>query len=80
MTADEKKSTRALVRPFEIVGFAAVLAVFVGLIVIYVTRNVQLMAIFAGAAFIAALMIFSLLALSLKPSKEDQQARESLSK
>lgn len=69
---------REQVRPFEIVGFSAVLAVFVGVIVIIVTDDWKMMGIAAGIAFIAALMMFALLALSIRPSKEDQEARAKL--
>lgn len=79
---DEDRSVqprrREKVRPFEIVGFSGVLAVFVAVIVIFVTDDLKLMAISAGIAFIAALMIFALLALSIRPSKEDEAARAKL--
>lgn len=69
---------RDKIRPFELVGFSAILAVFVAVVLIIVTRDIRLMAIFAGIAFIVALLIFSLLALSIKPSKEDEEARKNL--
>lgn len=69
---------REKVRPFELVGFSGVLAAFVAVVVIFVTDDIKLMAISAGIAFIAALMIFSLLALSIRPSKEDEEARAKL--
>lgn len=79
---DENRSVqprrREKVRPFEIVGFSAVLAVFTGVVVIIVTDDLKLMAISAGIAFIAALMMFALLALSIRPSKEDEEARAKL--
>lgn len=71
---------RDKVRPFELVGFSIALAVFTAIVVIIVTRSLELMAIFAGVAFIAALMIFSLLALSIRPSKEDEEARSRMAK
>lgn len=69
---------RAKVRPFEIVGISAVLALFAGVVVVYVTRDIRLASIFAGAGFILVLMVFALLALSIKPSKEDEEARRRL--
>lgn len=69
---------RATVRPFELVGISAVLGIFAGLIVVFVTRDIRLASIFAGAGFILALMVFALLALSIKPSKEDEEARKRL--
>lgn len=69
---------RAKVRPFELVGISAVLGVFAGVVVVYVTRDLRLASIFAGVGFILALMVFALLALSIKPSKEDEDARRRL--
>jgi hypothetical protein len=71
-------STRDKVKPFELVAFSGVLAVFTAIVIIIVTDDLRLMAIYGGIAFIGTLMIFALLALSIRPSKEDQEARERL--
>lgn len=74
-----KPPRRDKVRPFELVGLSAAMAVFTAVVVIIVTRDFRLMAIFAGIAFILVLLVFALLALSIKPSKEDEEARKNLS-
>jgi len=69
---------RDKVKPFELVAFSGVLAIFTAIVIIIVTDDFRLMAIYGGIAFIGTLMIFALLALSIRPSKEDQEARERL--
>lgn len=67
-------------RPLELVGFAAVLAVFAGLIVLLVTRDILRTGIAAGIAFIVVLLVLALLGLGGKPSAEDLEARKDLRK
>jgi len=69
-------SRRDRLRPLELVGFSAVLAVFAGLVVLFTTRDFALAGIFAGGGFIVVLMIVALIGLGGKPSAEDLQARK----
>lgn len=57
-------SWRERLKPLELVGMAAVLGVFAGVIAIVGTRSVELSAILAGFAFIAALLVLAMLALA----------------
>ena len=50
-------------RPAELVGLALVVAVFAGAVVGFSTREFKLAAIFAGVAFIVALLALAMLAL-----------------
>ena len=71
-------------RPLELVGFALVLALFAGVVVLYTTRGWQtahgwtVAGIFAGVTFIVVLLFVALLGLGGKPSKEDVEARKDL--
>ena len=71
-------SRRDRLRPLELVGFAAVLSVFASLIVILTTRDMQLMLISFGIAFIVALLVLALLGLGKAPSQEDVEAAKDL--
>jgi hypothetical protein len=80
-------SRRDRLRPLELIGFAAVLAVFAGLVVLLVLRdpatglpNFAMAGIAAGIAFIAAVLVVALLGLGGKPSREDMEARKDLRK
>lgn len=66
-------------RPVELIGFAAVLAVFAGLVVLLTTRQIALASIFAGVGFIVVVMIVALLGLGGKRSDEDIEAAKDLS-
>jgi len=71
-------------RPLELVGFAGGLAVFAGLVVLYVTQGWRTLegwgfaGIFAGIGFIVVLITVALLGLGGKPSSEDIEARKDL--
>lgn len=75
---------RDRLRPLELVGFAGVLAVFTGLVVMFVLRTPDGVVDFAragiaaGVVFIIALMVLALLGLGGKPSDEDIEARKDL--
>ncbi|MBK0421962.1 ABC transporter ATP-binding protein [Leucobacter sp. CSA2] len=71
-------SRRDRLRPLELVGFAAVLGIFAGGIVLLATRSFMLALIFLGVAFIATVMTVALIGLGTKPSAEDLEARKDL--
>jgi hypothetical protein len=58
-----KPSRRDRFRPAELVGLAAVVGLFAGLVVLLTTRDIGLAVIFLGVAFIASLLILAMLAL-----------------
>lgn len=77
-------SRRDRLRPLELIGFAAVLAIFAGLVVLLVLRdgnglpNFAMAGIAAGIVFIVVLLVVALLGLGGKPSAEDLEARKDL--
>lgn len=71
-------SRRDRLRPLELVGFSAVLAVFAGVIVLMSTRDLVLAGIAFGIAFIVTLIMVALVGLGKKPSEEDLEARKDL--
>lgn len=77
-------SRRDRLRPLELVGFAGVLAVFAGLVVLLVLRTPEGIADFGragivtGIVFIVSLLVLALLGLGGKPSEEDDEARKDL--
>lgn len=54
-------------RPLELVGLSAVVAVFIGAIVMMVTKNFQMSAVFAGTAFIVTVLLMAMLVLATSP-------------
>lgn len=63
----EKPSRRDILKPVELLSIAAVLGVFAGLVTLLATRQLELSGIFAGVAFIVALVLLALFALTVKP-------------
>lgn len=59
-----KPTLRERLKPVELVGFAALLAVFTGAVTLFSTREPQLTAVLAGIAFIVALLGLAMLALA----------------
>lgn len=71
-TPDARPPLRDRVRPVEVLGLSAVLALFAGLGVLISTRNVVLAVEFAGAAFILSIVICATLLLAItKPETDD---------
>jgi uncharacterized membrane protein YfcA len=54
---------RERLRPVELVVMAAVIGVFIGVVVLITTRDLPLASIFGGVAFIVALLLLAMLAL-----------------
>jgi hypothetical protein len=50
-----------------LVGLSAVVAVFIGSIVMMVTKNFQMSAVFAGTAFIVTVLFMAMLVLATSP-------------
>jgi hypothetical protein len=57
-------SLRDRMKPLELVGIAAGLGVFAGVIALVGTREIDVALILAGVAFIAALLVLAMLALA----------------
>ncbi len=81
---DVTPTRRDRLRPLELVGFAGVLAVFAGLVVLLVLRTPEGVVDFVragivtGIVFIVSLVVLALLGLGGKPSAEDLEARKDL--
>jgi len=65
-------SWRERVRPAELLGLSAVFAVFVGVVVLMTTRELDLALIFLCIGFIVALVVIAMLALAAKPNDDEQ--------
>jgi hypothetical protein len=66
-------SRRDRFRPVELLIFAAIVAVFVGLVVAGSIRNLATGGIFAGVAFIVSLVVLATLAITTKPDAEERR-------
>ena len=59
-------------RPLEFVVISAIVAVFIGLVVLFTTRQPILAVIFFGVAFIVSLVVIAMLSLAIKPNEAEQ--------
>jgi hypothetical protein len=66
-SGEYKPSRREVLRPAEYVGGAAISAIFTGVVVLIVTRELTLSLIVAGGVFIVVLVVLALLAMAVKP-------------
>lgn len=62
-------------KPAELISLAAVVAVFVGLVVFLSTRTFEIAVVSTGAAFIIALVILAMLALAAGPIGREKDLR-----
>jgi hypothetical protein len=73
---DEKPTPptrRDRLRPVELLVFAAIIAVFIGFVVVFSTREWMLGGIFAGVGFIVSLVVLATLAITTKPDLEERR-------
>jgi hypothetical protein len=54
-------------RPLELVGISIAVTVFVGAIVMMVTKDLAMSAVFAGVAFIVTILMLAMLVLATSP-------------
>jgi predicted lysophospholipase L1 biosynthesis ABC-type transport system permease subunit len=66
-------SRRDRFRPVELLVLSAIVAVFVGLVVAASVRDLRLGAIFAGVAFIVALVVLATLAITTRPDEDERR-------
>jgi hypothetical protein len=66
-----RPTLRERMKPLELVGMAAVLGVFAGVIALIGTRSIELASILAGIAFIAALLVLAMLSLAAGDQRPD---------
>ena len=67
-----KPSRSEKLKPIELVGFSAVMAVFLGLTVLMSTRDVVLALIGFGGTFIVVLVVIAMLVLGMKPNPAEK--------
>lgn len=65
-------SLRDRLRPLELLGLSAGVALFTGLIVLISTRDAVVALVFGGIGFVVALVIFAMLALTVAPTGEER--------
>jgi hypothetical protein len=65
-------SRRDRTRPVELIGLSAVFSVFVGLVVLMSTRQIELALIFLGVAFVVSLVGLAMLSLAARPTGDEQ--------
>lgn len=66
-SGEYKPSRREVLRPAEYVGGAAISAIFTGVVVLIVTRDLTLSLIVTGGVFIVVLVVLALMAMAVKP-------------
>ncbi|MFM2352938.1 MAG: hypothetical protein RLZZ608_344 [Actinomycetota bacterium] len=68
--------TRITLRPAELVALAALVAVFVALITLMVTRELVFSLIVFGATFVLDLVVLAMLMLAITPNRPADGERE----
>ena len=64
-------SRRDRMRPFELIGVALIVGIFIGLVVLMSTRDLTVSAIWLGVGFIGMLVISATVVLMIKPRKDE---------
>ena len=64
-------SRKDRLRPAELIGFAAILAFFVGLVTLIATREFVLSGVAFGVVFILSLIVLAMFSLSFKPGTDE---------
>jgi type IV secretory pathway VirB3-like protein len=64
-------SRRDRLRPVELLGISAIVAVFIGLVVLMSTRQIDLAVIFLCIAFIVVVVILAMLQLASTSDQDD---------
>ncbi len=67
---------RITLRPAELIGLAAVVALFIGLITLMVTREPLLSLIVFGGAFVLDLVVLAMLMLVVTPNRPADGERQ----
>ena len=69
----DQPSRKDRLRPIELLGLAAVLAIFVGIVVFISSRSLTLALIGLGVTFILSIVVFATLALTLNPPSDEER-------
>jgi hypothetical protein len=71
-TPQQQPSRSDRLKPAELVGLSAVMALFVGLVILLTTREFVLSLIGFGVAFIVVLVVIAMFALNMKPNAAEE--------
>jgi hypothetical protein len=63
---------RDRMKPAELLGMSGVFALFSGLVVLLVTREIILSLVFLGVVFIVSVVIIAMLVLAAKPDMDEE--------
>lgn len=75
---NRRPTWRERARPAEVLGLAAVLSAFVGVGVLFSTRNLTLSVVFFGASFVVSVLVLATLLLAIsKPETPPHDDRPS---
>jgi len=64
-------SRRDRIRPVELLAISAIVAVFIGLVVLMATRQITLAGIFLCVAFIVVVVVLAMLQLAASSDQDD---------
>jgi hypothetical protein len=67
---------RITLRPGELVGLAGIIALFIGLITLMVTRDITISLIAFGGAFVLDLVVLAMLMLAVTPNRPADGERQ----
>jgi membrane protein implicated in regulation of membrane protease activity len=70
--ADRQPSRREVLRPAELVGGSALLALFAGVVMLIASRSWMVAVIGFGVVFIVALVVIALFVQSIKPTADEE--------
>jgi hypothetical protein len=59
-------------KPLEFIVISAIIAVFIGVVVLFSTRQIVLALVFLGVAFIVSLVTIAMLSLVVKPDEAEK--------
>lgn len=62
---------RERLKPFELIGIAALLGLFTGIVVLMSSRDFTLSATWFGLTFIIAVVVLAMFVLAAKPNKNE---------
>ncbi|PSL37233.1 hypothetical protein CLV49_0840 [Labedella gwakjiensis] len=73
MTKENRPSMRDVLKPVELLALAGAMGVFTGLIAFMSTRDLVIGLIGLGVAFIVALVLLAMFALSVAPTDDEKR-------
>lgn len=68
-----KPSMRDVLKPVELLALAGAMGIFTGLIALMSTRDIVIALVALGVAFIVALVLLAMFALSVAPTEDEKR-------